>query len=107
MIRFKSLRDGITDDDVEELMGYVPFFFSENDSRSAGEQLDANYSHGGGWNPMPKWEHLGDHVIKYPGDPKLRPIAVGELRDEKIFFYDHAIVAIFGADGAFGAGRVD
>lgn len=107
MIRFRSMVPGIPDESVEELMGYVPFFFSEADPRPAEVQLDENYAHGGGWSPMPKWKHLGDHVIQYPGDPKLRPIALGKLRDEKIFFYEHSIVAIFRPDGSFGAARVD
>lgn len=107
MIRFKSLVPGIPDESIEELMGYIPFFFSEDDPRPAGEQLDENYAHGGGWHPLPKWEHLGDGVIKYPGDPKLRPVAVGQLRGEKIFFYNYSILAIFQPDGSFGASRVD
>jgi hypothetical protein len=47
------------------------------------------------------------HVLRYPGDPPLNPLAQARLRDELIVFYDHAIVAIVQEDGSFEVARID
>jgi hypothetical protein len=52
-------------------LGWVPTFLSEDDPRPARVQIHENYSHGGGWAPLPKWELLPDNSIKYPGDDAL------------------------------------
>lgn len=88
-------------------LGFLPGFLSEDDSRSASEQINENYAHGGGWSPLPGWKLLGDYRIQYPGDPVLEPLAKAKLRDEVIVFYDHDILGIFGPDGSFQASRVD
>ena len=93
-----------------EMLGYLPGFLSENDPRSAREQLDANYQHGGGWNPLPGWKIVNPLTasIQYPGDPKLHPFAMAVLHGtEQIFFYRHAQVAIIRSDGSFEIARLD
>lgn len=90
-----------------EGLGLLPDFFSTSDPRPAAEQLNENYSHGGGWSPMPKWTHLGDHIIQYPGDPALAPLAMSRLRKETLILYRHSIFGIFQEDGTFEIGRVD
>jgi hypothetical protein len=42
--------------DPEEL-GLLPDFIDQNDPRSAREQFDANYGHGGGWHPIDGFIH--------------------------------------------------
>lgn len=92
-----------------ELAGYIPGWLDENDPRPAREQLDAAYGHGGGWRPMQGWKLDGKMMrISYPGDPPLRPVAMGSLRDERIFVYRHAWVMILQADGTtFEIARMD
>lgn len=90
------------------LLGYIPQFLSHIDPRSAREQLDAGYAHGGGWNPMSGWRlDPTTHSLTYPGDPPLHPIAHAELRDEQIFVYPHAWVVIISPAGDFEVARMD
>jgi hypothetical protein len=90
-------------------LGLLPTFFSDADPRSAAEQLNVNYAHGGGWNPLPGWKMVSSKykIIQYPGDPTLSPVAYAKLRDEELWLYDHDILCIIQKDGSFECGRVD
>lgn len=88
--------------------GYLPSFLDPNDPRSAAEQIDANYAHGGGWRPMSGHTmNANTQFLKYPGDPALAPIAHGWLRHEQIVLYNSSVVAIIQPDGSFQVARVD
>lgn len=100
---FKPLHPQATD----EMIGFLPLFFSERDPRPAKEQAHANYGHGGGWDPMPGFTMLNDGRLKYPGDPPLPMIAEAHLRDEIIRLYDCAWVAIIQPDKSFEVCRMD
>lgn len=91
-----------------ELVGYIPDFLSLDDPRPAKEQLNENYAHGGGWNPMKGWTFNPlNQFLKYPGDPALIPVARAQLRHEEIFIYPHAWVVIAHQDGSFEVARLD
>jgi hypothetical protein len=90
-----------------DLLGLVPAFLDERDPRPAREQIDANYQHGGGWRPMPKFKLLPDGRLSYPGDDPLPVLAETRLRDEVIRFYDCSWLAIVQPDGSFEVSRVD
>lgn len=103
MLTFEYLHPAAAD-----LLGYIPHFLSLDDPRPAREQLDANYAHGGGWNPMSGWVlNPVNQLLKYPGDPALPPIARAQLRDEQIIMYPHAWLAIVKQDGSFEVARID
>lgn len=103
MIVFQSLSPYFQQEDL----GLIPFFLSNLDLRSAKEQIEANYAHGGGWNPQTEFEMISGNRLKYPGDPIMKPLAKAQLREETIFFYEHAYLAIVQTDGSFEAARVD
>lgn len=97
-----------------DLLGFIPDFLSESDPRPAAEQFDERYAHGGGWRPMEGWLHvitrpLDQKIlsISYPGDPVLSPVASLQLRDETIWVYQNAWVAIEQPDGAVEISRMD
>ena len=90
-----------------EMLGFLPAFLSDNDSRTAREQLDANYSHGGGWQPLPRFKMLQNGNIQYPEDPPRRLLFETKLRDEIIRFYEDAWVAVVQPDGSFEVCRMD
>jgi hypothetical protein len=90
-----------------DMLGLVPTFLSDDDPRSAREQIDTNYAHGGGWCPLPRFRMLPDGRLSYPGDPPLTPLAETQLRDETIRFYDCSWLAIIQPDGSFEAARID
>lgn len=103
MMRFKLLHPLIN----HGHLGWIPTFLDADDPRSAKEQLDSNYQHGGGWHPMRGFAMGDGHVIAYPGDPPLHPIAEAKLRDELILIYRHAWVAIVQKDGTHEVARMD
>lgn len=89
-----------------EMLGFLPSFLDDQDPRPAREQIDANYRHGGGWQPMKGFERT-PAGLKYPGDPPLPLLAVSALRLEKIEFYDYQWLVIVQPDGSFEVSRMD
>ena len=103
MLKFEMLHPRMT----EAALGDIPSFLDAGDPRPAAKQIDANYRHGGGWHPQPKFKLLDNNDIHYPGDPPLDPLAQAKLRDELIVFYRHAYVAIIQPDRTYEVARVD
>ena len=93
---------------TEDHVGLIPMFLFDQDPRPAKEQFNERYSHGGGWRPNTGWTmRKEDRSLKYPGDPRLHPLAEMKLRDETILVYEYGIVAIVQPDGSFEASRMD
>lgn len=88
-------------------IGLIPDFLDENDPRKVAEQFNERYAHGGGWRPQPKFKMLNRYVLKYPGDPPLKPLAMIQFRDERIFIYEYGYVAIVQPNEEFEACRMD
>lgn len=97
----------------EAVVGLIPDFFSELDPRPAREQAADNYAHGGGWRPMKGWVltwsrgDIGKAKAHYPGDPPMREISRGMLRDEMIIVFECSWVAIIQPSGSFEISRMD
>lgn len=91
---------------TQEMLGFIPEFLSTQDPRPAVEQLDANYSHGGGWHDFEGFK-MTETGIKYPGDPEMKLLAEAKLRDETIRVYECAWVAVVQPDGSFRICRMD
>lgn len=98
---------GVTAEQTLEMLGFIPEFLNEDDPDPARVQLDKNYGHGGGWQPIPKFTLGAQGELKYPGDPALPVLARTKLRDETINVYEHAWVAIIQPDGSFEVARMD
>lgn len=90
-----------------EMLGFIPMFLNENDPRGAREQINANYAHGGGWQPFYGFKMLPDTSLKYPGDPPVRLLAQTKLRDEVIRYYEHSWLVVIQPDGSWEASRCD
>ena len=89
-------------------LGFLPSFLSEKDPRPAAEQIHANYTHGGGWNPQSGFIFRPETLmLLYPGDPPMLPRAASKLRDQMIYFYDYSYVLILEPDGKWECARVD
>lgn len=88
--------------------GLIPQFLSAWDERTAKEQLDENYAHGGGWFSFGEgqWKLEGT-TLHYPEDPPLLCKGFTRLRNERICIYAHALVAIIQDDGSFEVARLD
>lgn len=89
-----------------EHLGLIPTFLDATDPRPAKEQFQERYIWGG-WMPFPGFEMVPNHGLKYPGDPAMFPLACTMLRDEKIFVYEYAWVAIVQPDDTFEVSRMD
>ena len=89
-------------------VGFIPTFLDLDDPRPAKEQFAERYAFGGGWRPQTGFTNdKGTPVLRFPGDPPFKPIAVMRLREEMIFVYLHGYVSIFQEDGTFEACRMD
>lgn len=114
MLEFYGRNEGFC---VKDL-GILPLFFSDLDPRSAAEQLNTNYSHGGGFIPFGQnefelfdWES-GPAILKYPGDRPFKEIAraylhMGQPTEELILVFDCSIVVIMQENGVFAVTRCD
>lgn len=87
-------------------LGWLPCFLDPNDPRSAREQLDEGYAHGGGWRPRPGWRMCGTELC-YEDDKSLQLLASFALRHERILLFEHAWVAIVQPDGTFECCRMN
>jgi hypothetical protein len=87
-------------------LGFLPAFLSEDDPRPAAEQIDINYQHGGGWQSFKGFERI-DTCLQYPGDPPMMPVAMTQLRDERIFVYPYSWVMVLQPDDSFDVARID
>jgi hypothetical protein len=88
----------------------APLFgmLNDDDPRSARDQLDAHYRHGGGWNPFKGHTLNRDNTLSYPGDQSMRPVAMTMLHDtELVIVYECAWVAIIQEDRTFEVCRMD
>jgi hypothetical protein len=93
-------------------LGYLPQFIQEIDPRSAREQLDESYAHGGGWRrfegfTLDSGKPPAEWTLEYPEDPPTRIVGYGRLRDEIIALFEHDWVAIVQRDGAYEVARMD
>lgn len=91
-----------------EMLGLIPGFFDLNDPRPAREQIAQNYWPGYHPTGKGKWKFDPEkHTLQYPDDSLYEPLASTVLRDERIFFYEHAFVAIVQKDNTFDVIRMD
>lgn len=101
---------GVTD----EWLGIIPLFLNERDERPAAAQINDEYAHGGGWRPLNNGKWIMDKptgLLVYDAEGEspesYRPLAEARLRDERLYFYDCAWVAIVQPDGSFEVSRLD
>ena len=92
---------------LEDVLGLVPYWLDESDPRSAEEQLNAHYAHGGGWSPLEGWKLSASNSISYPGDSVLQPWAIATFREDTICAYESAWFAIIHPDRTFSVARMD
>ena len=92
---------------TRDQLGFLPGFLDNDDPRSVRQQIDANYQHGGGWRPFPGFLMLKNHTLHYKGDPPTPPLAKCVLRDETVYFYEGAFIAVQQLDGSYEVARVD
>lgn len=109
----------LSDDVTPDHLGLIPSFLDDDDPRPAAEQLHANYAHGGGWQPDPKWRFSfkDGFSISYPGDEPLKPYAWTMLhrdsdQSQAVFIYPYGIVGVWDKptdddEGHFEAARMD
>lgn len=109
MIEFKALHSKYS----QEMAGYIPFYFNEDDPRDTLEQLSEGYASTAGAPPSEffnkKRVHKmeADGSLKYPGDPVQRPIAKFLFREDVLYQYDCEMSSLVLANGAWFVWRLD
>src|SRR5262249_11094334 len=96
-----------------DMLGFIPSFLSASDERPAREQIAA--SNISGWNPFNTNRTKGGFSLledgsgdlQYPGDPRTRCLYMTKLREEYIYFYQHAWLRISQPDGTWEVARLD
>lgn len=102
-----AMQPNISGEDLVEMLGYLPGMFSESDPRSAQEQLNDRYGHGGGWQPFNGFTLLPNKELKYPGDPPIKPLAITVLHNDVLIFYEHEWLLVLRPDNTWEVARVD
>jgi hypothetical protein len=88
--------------------GLVLTMLDTEDPRTAKEQLDAGYQHGGGWRHQDGFVHdAHTGSMAFPGDPPFEPRAAIRLRKELIVLYPYGYIAIIQPDHSFEICRMD
>lgn len=90
-----------------DYLGFIPLFLNLLDDRSAIEQLDENYSHGGGWRHFEGFELLENGNIQYPGDPEYQLLAETEINGDTVRFYPNSWVMVIRPDETWEICRMD
>ncbi len=88
-------------------VGLLPEMLDPRDPRSAAVQIDANYSHGGGWHSFKGFKLTPEGNLQYPDDPPRRALATAKLRDERIILFEGDWVAVIQPDGSMDVARID
>lgn len=93
-------------------IGFLDRIFLKGDKRTAKEQMNDRYAHGGGFYTNDDWATkfrvLRSGAIKYPGDQALYPVATTKLDSgETVIVYDGAFVRIVQEDGSYVITRMD
>lgn len=101
------IRSTVKYTNAEDVLGFLPMFLDLDDPRSAKEQLDANYAHGGGWQSFKGHKMLPNGDLQYPGDEPTQFVAHTHFRNERVVLYEHGWVAIVQPDGSFEVARMD
>jgi hypothetical protein len=93
---------------TEDHLGFIAVFCNDDDPRSAREQLNDNYAHGGGFNPTKGFEMAENGELSYPGDLPMKPLWNCIIHGEEVRVYEHAWVAIINLkDNSFIVARMD
>jgi hypothetical protein len=103
MVNFQILDARITHEDL----GLLPMFLNPENPKSAKDQIDDSYQHGGGWRPFKGFKLGADNTLSYPNDPALHPIAQTKVGQELVVVYPYGWVAVIQPDRSFEVARVD
>ena len=91
-----------------EMLGLMPSFLDDRDLRSAREQINANYAHGGGWFAIEGFHYDKlSGLLEYEGDPPYKPLAMSRLRDEVLIFYEYQLLMVLQKNGSYEVTRID
>lgn len=96
-----------------DLTGFIPSWLNESSKSGAVEQIDKNYSHGGGWRDFNGFTLKGEidsevgPLLLYPGDPPTAAVCHWKVGDEQVVLFDHAWVAVVQPDGSHRIARID
>lgn len=93
---------------TEEHLGYISQIIRSGRGATVAQQINANYSHGGGYAPMNAFTfNPVSKSIKYPGDDAMLPWATTHIDGEDVYLYEYAWLCIVQPNGEFAVTRMD
>ena len=88
----------------KEEAGHLPMMFIEEDQRTAQEQAEERYSHGGGWLSFKGFILTGSskkgYALNYPEDRPMHELSRADFHDKTLVLFEGSWVAIIEADGS-------
>ena len=86
----------------KEEAGHLPMIFLEEDPRSAQEQAETNYAHGGGWMSFEGFTLGGSKengfTLNYPEDQPMNELSRADFHDQTLVLFEGSWVAIIEED---------
>ena len=88
-------------------LGLIPFMIDSDSPTPAGDQINSNYAHGGGFSEIKGFGKLPGYYqdtnagpifsVQFPGDRRLHPIAYQHMprSNEMVVVYPSAFVGVF------------
>jgi hypothetical protein len=108
MLNFRLTGHGLaTGKPLEYIVGVLPRFIDPDSVLNARSQMDVAYQHGCGWQPSERFAlDPASKALICTDEVRLPPLAVARLRDETIYVYDRAWVAVVQPDGSCEINRL-
>ena len=92
---------------------YLPMIFNEGDPRTAQEQANHRYDHGGGWNSFNGrgFELKGTadkgFQLAFPGDPHMRELSRTQFHEQLLVLFECSWMAIIEDGKMIDVARID
>ena len=96
-----------------ESVGFLPEIFLEHDPRTAQEQANERYAHGGGWMSFEGFHLTNDTVngtlgLKYPRDPVMRELSRTIFHNQYLVLFEGSWLGVIESNGTLSdVARID
>ena len=92
--------------------GHLPQIIINRDARSAQEQVNARYQHGGGWRSVEGfklgWPRADEYSLNYEGEEPLREVSRALFHGTQVLvLFKYSYLAIVEADKLIDVSRID
>ena len=90
-----------------DALGYIPGWFRGMNPIMSGARDIIRDNYISGWEHFKGFKKDEQHVLTYPEDPPLRPLAKMQWGDELVLYYQSSWVCVVQKDGSWEVSRID